>query len=124
MTELRGQASFGTQLVENVCVLAESTPTWIAVADCWGANLIEVFSRQPREVECFTKGLGVRTKTKILPTVLGVRNGRWRTSKNSVLLIQGSANFCHQMVTGLVKIGITAKSKIIIASTQKIEDLI
>ena len=65
----------------------------------------------------------MRTKTKILPTVLGVRNGRWRTSNNAVLLIQGSANFCRQMVTGLVRIGITAKSKIIIASTQKIRRL-
>ena len=122
-TELRGQASSGKQHVENVCILAESSPTWIAVADCWGANLIEVFSPQPREVECFIKGLGVRTKTTILPTVLGVSKGGWRSSKNAVLLIQGSAKFCHQMVTGLVKIGVTSNSKIIIASTQKIRRL-
>ena len=112
------------QSVKHACILAECVPTWLAVADGWGVELIEIFMDQPQKGKWFVEGLGVKNKILILPTIVGVRGGVWRTSSDSVLLVQGSAKFVQRMVTGLSAIGVTSNShKIIIASSQKIRNL-
>ena len=109
---------------KNTYILAECVPTWLAVADGWETELVEIFMAQPEKGQWFIDGLGVKSKVSILPTVVGVRGVVWRTSSDSVLLLQGSAKFVRKMVTGLSTIGITSNShKIIIASSQKNRNL-
>ena len=62
-----------------------------------------------------------RLKYKSLPTLVGVRNGRWKADKNSLVLIQGSARFSKKMLSNLESIGITPTNhKIIISSAERI----
>ena len=110
--------------VKHVCILSESVPTWLAVADGWGAELIEIYMDQPERGQWFIDGLGMKKRVSIIPTVVGVRRGVWRSSSDSVVLIQGTAKFVQKMVTGLSAIGVKSDShKIIIASSQKIRNL-
>ena len=59
--------------VKHVCILAEAVPTWLAVADGWKTEQIEIFMDQPERGRWFIDGLGVKNKVSILPTVVGVR---------------------------------------------------
>ena len=61
--------------VKHTCILAECVPTWLAVADGWGAELIEIFMDQKYKGIWFVEGLGVKSKILMLPTVVRVRGG-------------------------------------------------
>jgi hypothetical protein len=53
---MRGSVEFSIQHASHVCILAESTPTWLAVADGWSADVIEIFSAEPQEATWFVEG--------------------------------------------------------------------
>jgi hypothetical protein len=78
--------------IKHVCILAEFSPTWLAVAERWKTSLVEVYSEKGEDNEWFTDE--PRLKLKVLPTLVGVRNGRWKSDNNSLVLIQGSPMFC------------------------------
>ena len=40
LKEMHGSVSTPKQHTKNVCILAESVPSWLAVADGWGADLL------------------------------------------------------------------------------------
>ena len=62
--EVHGSVGKPKQHIQNVCILAEGAPTWLAVADSWGADLIEVYSEQSNEIHWFADGLGLKTEMK------------------------------------------------------------
>ena len=106
----------------NVVILSEAIPTWLVAADTWGSE--QLFLYCEKELDWYRKNLELLTPISVFPTVAGIAKAPWiKERHNTVLLVQGSSSFCKKMIKGLVTLGITESSKIVVTTNQRCSGL-
>ena len=102
----------------NVVILSEALPTWLSAADTWGSKRLFLYCE--KELGWYRKNLEILTPISVFPTVAGIANAPWvKEQHKTVLLVQGSSSFCKKMIKGLVTLGITDNSKIVVTTNQR-----
>ena len=109
---LEGKVEMGRRMCDAsaIAIFSEVIPSWLAVVDRWGCEMIYLFCAS--EQEGFKEALNLLTPITQIRSAAGMRGKAWMMVQRPVVLIQGSSGFCSELVQGLAGWGLTADDRI------------